>query len=53
VGLVGAAQYEGLTGRAGRALDGIESQGLAHLTIVAVIVVGNVAYLASRLGKEK
>lgn len=53
VGLAGAAQYEGLTGRAGRALDGIESQGLAHLTIVAVIVVGNVAYLASRLGKEK
>lgn len=53
VGLPGAAQYEGLIGRVGRALDGLESQGLAHLTIVAVIVVGNIAYLASRLGKGK
>ncbi len=53
VGLPGAAQYEGLTGRPSRALDNLESQGLAHLTIVAVIMVGNVVYLASRLGKGK
>ncbi|MCD6554835.1 MAG: zinc ribbon domain-containing protein [Anaerolineae bacterium] len=53
VGLPGAAQYEGLTGRTGRALDNLESQGLAHLTIVAVIVVGNIVYLVSRLGKGK
>ncbi|MDY7041549.1 MAG: hypothetical protein SVX38_11865, partial [Chloroflexota bacterium] len=53
VGLSGAAQYEELTGRASRALDSLQSQGLAHLTIVAVIVVGNVVYLASRLRKGK
>jgi hypothetical protein len=53
VGLPGAAQYEGLTQQVGGALDSLESQGLAHLTIVAVIVVGNVIYLASRLGKGK
>jgi hypothetical protein len=53
VGLPGAAQYEGLTKRTGRALDSLESQGLAHLTIVALIVVGNVVHFASRLGKGK
>lgn len=53
VGLPGAAQYEGLTGRVGRALDNLESQGLAHLTIVAVIVMGNVVYLVSQLQRGK
>ncbi len=53
VGLPGAAQYEGLTGRVGRALDNLESQGLAHLTIVAAIVVSNAVYFASRFGKGK
>ena len=53
VGLPGAAQYEGLTGRVGHALDNLESQGLAHLTIVAVIVVGNLVYLVSRLQRGK
>ncbi|MBC7249705.1 MAG: zinc ribbon domain-containing protein [Anaerolineae bacterium] len=53
VGLPGAAQYEGLTGRVGRALDNLESQGLAHLTIVAAIVVSNVVYFASRFRKGK
>jgi hypothetical protein len=48
-GLVGAAEYERQTGREGLALESMDSQSVAHVVMVLLIVVGNVAYFGGRL----
>jgi hypothetical protein len=48
-GLVGAAEYEQLSGEAGSAMAGMDSQSLVHIAIILLILVGNVAYFAGRL----
>jgi hypothetical protein len=50
-GLKGAAEYEMLVNRPDVATVGMPAQSIAHLLIVAFIVVGNVAYFASRRTK--
>jgi hypothetical protein len=52
-GLVGAAEYERLSGQAGPALAGMDSQSVAHIAIVLLILVGNVAYFGGRLRGRK
>jgi hypothetical protein len=48
-GLVGAAEYERLSGQPGVALAGMDSQSMGHLAVVLLIVTGNVAYFSQRL----
>ena len=48
-GLVGAAEYEQLSGRSGLALASMDSQSVVHIAIILLILVGNVAYFGSRL----
>jgi hypothetical protein len=48
-GFVGAAQYERLSGQEGLAVAGMDAQSLAHVAIVILIVVGNVAYFSQRM----
>jgi len=50
-GLVGAAEYELYSGRTGSALATMDSQSLAHIAIVLLVVFGNGAYAISRLRK--
>ncbi|NIN63818.1 MAG: zinc-ribbon domain-containing protein [Anaerolineae bacterium] len=52
-GLVGAAEYELHSGRSGPALASMDSQSVVHVTIILLILVGNVAYFLGRLrGKQ-
>jgi hypothetical protein len=50
-GLVGAAEYELHSGQAGSALQSMDAQSLVHVAIVLLILMGNVAYFATRLRK--
>jgi hypothetical protein len=47
-GLPGAAEYERLNDRPGEAMDSLDSQSLAHLAIVVLIVLGNLGYIITR-----
>jgi hypothetical protein len=47
-GMAGAAEYETLVGRAGTATKGMDAQSLAHLLIIALILLGNVLWLVGR-----
>jgi hypothetical protein len=52
-GLPGAAEYELALNRPGTALAGLGAQSAAHVVVVLVIILGNLALLASRSGKRK
>jgi len=47
-GMRGAAEYELLVDRPGRATAGMDAQSLAHVVILVFIVLGNVAYLTRK-----
>lgn len=47
-GMNGAAQLEKLVGNFGSATKGMDSQGLAHITIIAFMVIGNIGYLVAK-----
>jgi hypothetical protein len=47
-GLIGAAQYEVLTNQAGLALTSLNAQSVAQLTLVLIIVLGNIVFWISR-----
>ncbi|MDP2871007.1 MAG: hypothetical protein Q8P31_00460 [Bacillota bacterium] len=47
-GMGGAAEYETLNKIPGKAAGLMDAQSLAHVVILAFIVLGNIAYLASR-----
>jgi hypothetical protein len=52
-GLRGAAEYEYLVGRPGRAIAGMDSQSAAHMLIFVLIILGNLGYIVSmRLQKK-
>jgi hypothetical protein len=50
-GLRGAAEYEELVGEPGPAVKGMFVQSISHLLIVALIILGNISYFASRRKK--
>jgi hypothetical protein len=45
-GLKGAAEYEKLTGVTGDGATGMAAQSVAHLLIILLVIVGNIAYFA-------
>ena len=47
-GMSGAAQVETLAGLPGTATKGMDSQGLAHLAIILLMLIGNIAYVISK-----
>lgn len=51
-GLVGAAEYERYSGQSGVALPSMDSQSLVHVSIVLLVLVGNVAHFGGKLRKR-
>lgn len=47
-GLKGAAEYERRLGLKGSGSRGMDAQSMAHLAIILLVVIGNVAYFAGR-----
>lgn len=47
-GMRGAAEYEKLIGHPGTATKLQDAQSLAHLLVIALVLLGNVAYLSSK-----
>lgn len=47
-GLSGAAQYEYLLSKPGKAIQGMDAQSVAHLLFFTLIVLGNIGYYVSR-----
>lgn len=47
-GLKGAAEYEKLIDRPEKAILGMKAQSIAHMTIILLVIFGNVVYLLSR-----
>jgi hypothetical protein len=50
-GLKGAAEYEMLIDRKEKALRGMDAQSIAHLVVIGFILIGNLAYFATRRKK--
>lgn len=51
-GLRAAAEYELLIDTPGLGLGGMDAQSVAHLTLIAFIIIGNVAYIATKKKKK-
>jgi len=47
-GLKGAAEYETLIKAPGKASKGMDSQSIAHLTIILLIIVGNITFFLDK-----
>lgn len=52
MGLSGAAEYEMLVEKPGRAVAGMDAQSFTHLLIIVFIILGNVGYLLTK-GQKK
>ena len=52
-GLRGAAEYEILIERPGQAVAMMDAQSMGHLLIIGFIVMGNIAYFASKRDEDK
>jgi hypothetical protein len=52
-GPVGAAQYEILANQTGTAVTRIAAQSIVQIILIAVVVIGNIAYWISRLSERK
>jgi hypothetical protein len=51
-GMKGAAEYERLVDRQGMATTGMDSQSIAHLLIIAFVVLGNLIFWSEKRGKR-
>jgi len=51
-GLKGAAEYETLVQRKGRALIGMDSQSIVHILLVLFIILGNIILIYQKRGKK-
>ena len=49
----GAAQYEYLVGVPGTATQGMDSQGMGHLVVIILIILGNIGYFIVKKDDEK
>jgi len=52
-GMSGAAQYEKIMGMPGSATSGMDSQGIGHLTIILLVILGNIGYFIIRNAEAK
>ena len=52
-GMKGAAEYEILVGKLGKAKTGMGAQSLVHLLIIALVVLGNIGYFFGPAGRRK
>jgi hypothetical protein len=52
-GMTGAAEFEKTVNQAGKATTFVLSQMFAHATVIAFIIIGNVAYFVSRRREKK
>lgn len=52
-GLKGAAEYEVLADVHGRGIQGMDSQSIAHLTIVIMIIIGNITFFVEKQRLKK
>jgi len=52
-GMKGAAEYEILVKERGMAVKGMTMQSLVHLLIIGLVILGNVAFFASRRNHKK
>ena len=52
-GMKGAAEYEKLIETLGRATAGMDSQSIAHIAIIALIIIANISYFAMRKKEKK
>ncbi|MGB2697598.1 MAG: hypothetical protein WBD28_07045, partial [Candidatus Zixiibacteriota bacterium] len=52
-GMKGAAEYEKLVGKIGLGRRGMDSQSVSHIVVFLFILIGNIAYFATRKGKKK
>ncbi len=52
-GMAGSAEYEVLIQKPGPAVAGMDTQSIAHLTMVVFIIFGNIGYLVLRAAKGK
>jgi hypothetical protein len=50
-GMRGAAEFEQISGYPGRALKFMVGQSVAHVTVILFILIGNIAYFATRKKK--
>jgi len=48
IGLSGAAEYEILTGHQGPGVKGMDSQSVAHMLIIAFVILGNSGYFITK-----
>jgi hypothetical protein len=51
-GMKGAAEYEELVEAGGMAAAGMDSQSIAHILIILLIVIANVSYFAMRKSRS-
>lgn len=47
-GLTSSAEYEKLLGRPGLAIAGVDAVSMSHILIVALVILGNIGYFATR-----
>ncbi|MBD3349100.1 MAG: hypothetical protein GF400_07900 [Candidatus Eisenbacteria bacterium] len=52
-GMRGAAEYEALIEQPDQGTRGMDSQSIIHMLIILLIVIGNVAYFATRKSEKK
>lgn len=52
-GLRGAAEYEVLVGKKGRAVAGMDAQSVTHFAIIGLVILCNVFYLTIRHGQRR
>ena len=52
-GLRGAAEYEKLIDKKSKATRGMDAQSVSHMLIIAMIILGNIAYFANRAKGNK
>ncbi len=51
-GLLGAAEYEKLIGKPAKGTEGMSIQSFAHLLVVALVILGNIAFFIQRRESE-
>jgi hypothetical protein len=52
-GMKGAAEYENLIEKSGTATAGMDSQSIAHIVIILLVIVANISYFATRRRKTE